>query len=86
MSCVIVDGQRVLISTLYIFRAACLAYLPSDVRPAVELGINLRRKGIVNPFLLKLTPQRANISRPSALKMYKVEMIAGVNNCAILRI
>ncbi|MBF8263439.1 MAG: hypothetical protein HW387_1104 [Parachlamydiales bacterium] len=64
-----------IISILYIFRAACLAYLPSDVRPTVELGVNLIRKGIVNPFLIKLTPLRANISRPSALKMYKVEIV-----------
>jgi len=48
--------------------------LPSDVRPLVELGVNLIRKGIVNPFLIKLTPQRANPSRPSVLKTYKVEL------------
>ncbi|MBF8262559.1 MAG: hypothetical protein HW387_224 [Parachlamydiales bacterium] len=39
-----------IISTLYIFRAACLAYLPSDVRPLVELDVYLIRKGIVNPL------------------------------------
>ncbi|MBF8262965.1 MAG: hypothetical protein HW387_630 [Parachlamydiales bacterium] len=36
-------------STLYIFSAACLAYLPPDVRPLVELGVNLIRKGIFGP-------------------------------------
>ena len=39
-------------STLYNFRAACLAYLPSDVRPLVERGANLKGKGFLTPSLL----------------------------------
>ena len=37
------------ISTLQLFGPACLAYLPSDVRPMVELGDYLNQEGVFNP-------------------------------------
>ncbi len=43
-------GVSFLNSTLQLFEPACLVYLLSDVRPAVELGDYLNREGVFNPF------------------------------------
>ena len=34
-------------STLQLFKAACLAYLSSGVRPKAELGVYLNREGFL---------------------------------------